>query len=333
MKKVLIGIVAYCLLTFNAVAGNIFAVYLNPIGNYSANLSRLLPTAFIYLSYATIDSNFNIQATNNMLQYNSSNEPESLERAYMNVDLAYKEWTSFKYYNPQRKFVLSVNGDWSLLNTEENAKKFTEQILNIVNEKYPVYVDRGDAWERIGYVSLDGIDLDFRSQGRPTEAQQRFLAQVIAEVKKTAPEKTLSLTTFPTSADWLICQKLENASDFDDCTVRGNSPHGGELYIYFNKYLDINNLDFINLFNKDDDVNLKTALANTNRYVPKEKIILNITLKSGDKLNNILKMERAVMGLEQAGYGGVSIYGIEMTQQDHMDIINYLFSILNNIVP
>ncbi|MDR0484038.1 MAG: hypothetical protein LBH40_02000 [Alphaproteobacteria bacterium] len=328
MKKVLISIIAYFLLTFSVLA-NIFTVYLNPVGYYSANLSKLSSIAIINLAYAQINSDFSVSSTNKMLQFNSANKPTDLSLS--SIGLAYREWTTFKNNNRLKKIVVTVNGDWSLLTNEENARRFTLKLLNIANEKYPVYFNMGSFYEERGYVDIDGIDLDFRMSGRPSEAQQRYLARVINEFKRTLPNKIISLTINATAADLYVCQQA-NRSPEEKCSNKNGSPNAGEMYIFLNRYLKISDLSFVNLMVKDNNVNYEIALANMGQYIPKDKLILNIAIRNGDKLKSVVDMEEKIKNIKNLGYGGISVYGIDMSKQDHIDIINYLFNLSSDVV-
>jgi len=86
------------------------------------------------------------------------------------IETAYTNWTRFKFYSPNTKIILSLGGAtfdaiWTGMD-DAKIEAMAQAVKAKLEQQYPVYLGSfADPQQRLGYVTIDGIDLDVELGG------------------------------------------------------------------------------------------------------------------------------------------------------------------------
>lgn len=319
-------------------------VYFTSWGISEVDLLRLSPkVTHLNLAFGLIDNNFETVGSDGILEYDEIKEPSDL---YW-INPAYVKWTQLKFKNPNIKVLLAYGGAtydymWDKLNDASYIEQYAQALVKAANTKRPVFekLQGNNQYSKVGYVALDGVDLDFEMSGRPTDAQLNNLAKVMTRFKELAPNKLITLTGYHVSADPLECQNGGSAAS--GCSFPSGSGHAGELILLL-RQLNNENLDFYNLMAYDAGKNYdwKTAMNNHAQYISKSKAVLGLTLGSqwapeGNFVEDLSDLIAKTQEQQNLGFGGIMVWAIGATgnnednnKNNQVDKINMLVNLLN----
>lgn len=245
---------------------------------------------------------------------------------------SYINWTKFKYNRPTSKTILSIGGStfsqiWTNKLTAATADTIAKNIATVVNQSYPIYKGNfASAADRLGDVTIDGVDLDVETGGaRLSDQVSTNVISLIQSLKRYLnPDKIITFTGFSVGAD----------PNNNQCTVPG-SVHCGEDIVILTRAGNL--LDWVNVMAYDagqDYAKLKyqTALANYATYLNKNKITLGLDIQPQWDSNGTFR-ETAEQLADKAAwqkennYAGAMFWGVNVTnnapdEQKYVDAIS-----------
>lgn len=229
----------------------------------------------------------------------------------------YINWTQFKYNHPNTKTILSLGGStfsaiWTQKLNPSTADIIAKNIAHVVNQTYPVYRSNfANAGDRLGNVTIDGIDLDVEAGGnRVSDAIADNVIQLTQSLKKYLnADKIITFTGFSVGAD-----------PIDQCTVPGSQHCGEDIKIL----LGAGSLfDWVNVMAYDagrEYANSKYQIALTNyaNYLGKNKTVLGLDLQSqwgqrGNFQETPSELATKALWQKQNNYAGAMLWGVNIT--------------------
>lgn len=137
---------------------------------------------------------------------------------------SYINWTRFAHFSPDTKIILSLGGAtfhaiWEGLDSTK-IESIAQAVLTALETEYPAYSTTfANSSDLIGFVTIDGIDLDVELGGAAFDAEMTSaIGALIVRLKEILPAgKLITMATFSVGAD-----------PVGDCTAPG-SVHCGEI--------------------------------------------------------------------------------------------------------
>lgn len=264
----------------------------------------------INLSFANINpTTLAVEGSDNMLV-----EP-SFDPYWMPAQ--YTAWTDYKYHHPQVKMLIAFGGQtydnlWKSTLTPNNADAIAKKMAEAVTKDYPAYIKVDGKYQQVGFVQLDGIDLDAEASSRMSAQEADNIVLLIKALRKHLPaDKVISLTSFSVAADPASCQFGGDAST--GCSYPGSQWSGEMIPVLQQASGD---LDWVNdmAYDAAQNYNYQLSLNNYAKYVPKEKMVLGLTIgvqwgipSFTESMEEILS--RAAWQKAQ-GFGGVFVWAL-----------------------
>ena len=301
-----------------------FIPYWTYWGTASADVTQLTgKTTILNMAFAQVNNNFQVVA-DDLLQYSGTDTPQTVNY----VAPEYMDWTLRKYQFPNTRVLLSFGGatysaQWDLLKTTSNVPPFVDAIEAVTNQQYPVYIETSPGsgtYEKQGYVQLDGADLDIESIGmeqNPTWSAN--IASMIADYGTSNPLKSITLTGIHTGADPVSCQA--GGSFESGCSFPAGSAYAGSMTGVLQSIKDRGiNLTNYNVMAYDAgiqgvDYDWHVALTNLSQYLPKNKIVLGVSIgaqwgPSGTFVEDMASIQAKAQEQKALGYGGVMSWAV-----------------------
>lgn len=308
----------------NVSMSDIFTPYWTSWGTAAASMGELSDkTSSVNLAFAQMTSNFIVIGSDKLLQYSGEDTPETVS----NVDPTYLNWTTRKNKNSETKMMLSLGGatynsTWELLKDTDNIDDFVNALTDVVNQQYPVYEYQSGLYQKIGYVQLDGVDLDIESTGLESNTiWSQNIADVIVQFKQENPNKHITLTGMHTAGDPISCQT--GGSFASGCSYPAGSPYAGGLTVVLENLKQSHSTDALTAYyvmgydagKQGIDYDWKVALNNISRYLPKEKIVLGVSIgsqwgPSGNFVESMGAITTKAQEQQSLGYGGVMVWAV-----------------------
>lgn len=235
----------------------------------------------------------------------------------------YDRWAHYKLDHPKSNVLVAIGGAsygaiWSNTLTDANAVTIAQNVAKAINKKTPVC---RNVWEDctvsgkendiVGYINLDGIDLDVEYEGRITDQQAANVVKFIQALRQAMPDKKISLTGLSVAADPASCQYQASSQ----CSFVG-SQHSGELIPVLQKVGNI--IDNVNVMAYDAGKNYpyQIAVQNYVQYVTPNKVILGLDLETQwDPVQRFLESEqelknRVVWTTHNGKIGGAMVWAL-----------------------
>lgn len=279
----------------------------------------------VNLAFANIDETYHVNTQISGYLTNIPKEDGSqLQPSYIN-------WTMFKYNRPQVKTLLSVGGStfsqiWTNTLNDATADIIAKNIADVINQTYPVYKGNfASPADRLGDVTIDGVDLDVETGGaRLSDQVSTNVITLIQHLKHYLnPGKIITFTGFSVGAD----------TNDDQCTAPG-SVHCGEDVNILKRAGNL--LDWVNVMAYDAGQayakqKYQTALANYAAYLDKNKITLGLDIQPQWDANGSFKETAEELANKAAWqkanqYGGAMLWGVNVSnnaaeEQKYVDTI------------
>ncbi|WP_019614687.1 glycosyl hydrolase family 18 protein [Psychromonas ossibalaenae] len=300
-----------------------FNPYWTSWGTSDAEMSLLTDkTNTINLAFAQVIDDFTVIGSDSLLQYRGENTPEVVDW----VDASYLNWTSKKYHSPETNVVLSFGGAtynamWDLLKDTNNVESFSNALIDITHEKFPVYLKNDiGSYTKQGYVTLDGVDIDIEPAGmEKDEVWSENIAQTINHYSTNNGDKIIMLTGMHTAGDDPSCQ---NVSSFEQgCSYPAGTHYAGGLTKVLSSIKD-NNIDLTSYQVMAYDAGIqgvdydwKIALSNLEQYLDADKIILGVSIgeqwgPTGRFIESMETIKAKTLEQQALGYGGVMVWAV-----------------------
>lgn len=280
----------------------------------------------VNLAFADIDQHYQIDTlVSGSLTIIPKEDGQQLWPSYIN-------WTQYKHQHPDTKILLSLGGStfsqiWTHKLNASTVDVIAKNIAAVINQTYPVYKNNfANAADRLGNVTIDGIDLDVETGGnRLSDAEAGNVISLIQKLRVYLnPGKLLTFTGFSVGAD----------PNDNQCTVPGSVHCGEDIQILKQAGAA---LDWVNVMAYDAGLEFATlkyqvALNHYAAYVGKNKTILGLDLQPQWDAVQFFQ-ETAQQLTDKAlwqrinGYGGVMFWGVNVTnnpafEQKYIDTVS-----------
>ncbi len=243
---------------------------------------------------------------------------------------SYINWTSYAHKYPNTTIMLSLGGAtfghiWSQELTPSTVDTMAHAIADKLNTAYPVYSGNfAKASEKIGTVSIDGIDLDVENgDARLTDDMASNVIALIKAIKKLVPHKLITFAGFSVGAD------PDGA-----CTSSG-SVHCGEDRAILTATKDDVNWVNVMAYDAGEQFALKdyqTAMAHYAAIIGKDKTLLGLDKAPQWQVPQPETAEQLSAKSQwayQQGYNGIMFWAIDA--QGNGKPFDYLNTISKNI--
>ncbi|MEZ8861893.1 Ig-like domain-containing protein [Vibrio sp. 10N.247.311.51] len=303
--------------------GEEFNPYWTSWGTNNADMSELSDKmSTINLAFVGMSPNFELIGTDGLLQFRGSNTPDIVT----SVDPTYMNWTTRKYEQPETNMAIAMGGahetsTWELLKNPDKVAPYIQSLTDIVNDVFPVYeLVQPSQYRKIGYVQIDGIDLDIESSGMESDpVWSDNIVSMIDGFTKENPNKIMMITGMHTAGDDPSCQF--GGSFEDGCSYPAGSAYAGSLTLVLegiqenNVALSKYQVMAYDAGRQGIDYDWTIALENIAEYLPKEDIILGVSIglqwgPSGSFVESMDDIKAKALQQQELGYGGVMSWAV-----------------------
>lgn len=279
----------------------------------------------VNLAFADIDNQYQVDTlVSGSLTIIPKENRTQLQPSYIN-------WTQYKYNHPTTNILLSLGGStfsqiWTHKLSTTTVDTIAKNIAVVINRTYPVYSGNfASASEKLGEVTIDGIDLDVETGGNRLSAE--VSANVVNLIQKLKiylkPGKLITFTGFSVGAD-----------PGGQCSVPGSVHCGEDVDILTQAGPQ---LDWVNVMAYDAGLEFATskyqiALSNFSTYIGKNKTILGLDLQSQWDPNHyfqetVEQLANKAAWQNKQGYGGAMLWAVNITndpklEQSYVDAIS-----------